>query len=115
MKTAVIGSRKLKVFNIGEYLPTETDEVVSGGAKGVDSSAKEYAESSGLKYIEFLPQYNLYGKGAPIIRNREIVDYADVVIAFWDGRSRGTNSVIDYCILKGKPLKIIYCKDLFNR
>ncbi|MBR6806943.1 MAG: hypothetical protein IKM46_01040 [Clostridia bacterium] len=111
MKTAVIGSRKLKTDNIGEYLPADTCEIVSGGAAGVDTSAKEYAIAAGLKYTEFLPEYKLYGRGALIVRNRKIVDYADLVVAFRDGKSRGTKWTVNYCISNNIPLKIIYCKE----
>ena len=50
----------------------------------------------------FLPDYRLYKKGAPLIHNREIVDYSDEVLAFGDGSSKGTLSVIDYCGKQGK-------------
>lgn len=51
MKVAVIGSRGLSVPNIGEYLPEDTTEIVSGGAKGVDASAREYALSRAIRLI----------------------------------------------------------------
>ena len=55
MKVAVIGSRNLTVENLGQYLPEETTEIVSGGAKGMDTCAREYAIANGLKLTEFLP------------------------------------------------------------
>jgi len=55
-----------------------------------------------------LPEYRKYKRGAPLIRNKQIVDYADTVIAFWDGKSKGTESVIQYCIKTGKPYQIIF-------
>ena len=97
MKIAIIGSRGLNVANIGSYLPKNVSEIVSGGARGVDMAARSYALSHGLKLTEFLPQYERYGRAAPIRRNVQIVDYADFVIAFWDGASRGTKFVIEYC------------------
>ena len=97
MKVAIIGSRTIFIENIKDYIPQGTTEIVSGGAKGVDTCAKLFAEENNLKYTEFLPEYKKYGKAAPIIRNRLIVDYADVVVALWDGTSKGTKSVIDYC------------------
>lgn len=107
MKIAVIGSRNLHIENLGIYLPQDCTEIVSGGAKGVDQSAAEFARIHGIKLSEFLPQYSIYGKGAPIVRNKQIVDYADLVLAFWDGRSAGTRSVIKYCEKIGKECKII--------
>ncbi len=59
------------------------------------------------KYTEFLPDYEKCGKAAPIRRNDEIVDYADIVVAIWDGKSKGTKYVIDRCNKIGKSL-IIY-------
>ena len=93
MKVGVIGSRNLTVEN----LPEGTTEIVSGGAKGIDTCAREYAKSNGLTLTEFLPDYHRYKKGAPLKRNLQIVEYADFVIAFWDGKSKGTKFVIDAC------------------
>ena len=81
MKVAVIGSRNLVVQNLGKYLPEETMEIVSGGAKGIDTCAREYALAKGLKLTEFLPDYKRYGRGAPLKRNLQIIDYADCVLA----------------------------------
>ena len=116
MKTAVIGSRNINVSSddIEKYLPDSCSEIVSGGANGVDACAKDYAVRRGISYTEFLPEYNNYRRGAPIVRNREIVDYSDNVLAFWDGASRGTLSVIKYCITAGKPCTVIYCKAPFS-
>ena len=97
MKIAVIGSRKIEPQNLSEYLPDNTREIVSGGARGVDNCAAEYAKARGIKLTEFLPEYSKYGKGAPIVRNKKIVEYSNEVLAFWDGKSKGTLSVIKYC------------------
>ena len=64
-------------YDLGAYLPPGVTELVSGGAKGIDTCAREYALSHGLKLTEFLPDYRLYGRAAPLVRNREIVAYAD--------------------------------------
>ena len=109
MKIAVVGSRKITMVNIGRYIP-DSEEIVSGGAVGVDSCAAEYAKEKGIKLTVFLPQYERYGRAAPIMRNKEIVDYADKIIAFWDGRSKGTLSVIKYAEKTGKPCDIILCE-----
>lgn len=106
MKVAVIGSRGLKVDNLGEYLPEGTTEIISGGAKGVDVCAREYAISHGIKLTEFLPEYEKYGKSAPLKRNISIIECADLVIAFWDGKSNGTRFVIEKCHEMGKEIKI---------
>ena len=106
MKVAIIGSRDLTVSDLGTYLPENTTEIVSGGARGIDGCAKEYAQANGVKLTEFLPEYEKYGRGAPIKRNRNIIDYADIVIAFWDGVAQGTKCVIDQCFRKHKKLVV---------
>ena len=106
MRVAVIGSRGLWVDNLGEYLPKETTEIVSGGAKGVDICAREYALRHGLKLAEYLPEYSRYGRGAPLKRNITIIENADLVLAFWDGKSRGTKYVIDNCKKRNIPVEV---------
>ena len=108
MKVAIIGSRKLTLESIGEYLPKETTEIVSGGAQGIDACAKKYAYDNGIKLTEFLPEYEKYKRGAPLKRNLKIIDYADMVIAFWDGSSKGTRFVIENCERTNKKIKVIY-------
>ena len=107
MKIAVIGSRSLEIKNLGKYLPDNTTEIISGGAKGIDKCAGEYALSNNIKLTEFTPDYSKYGRAAPIVRNKKIIENADIVLAFWDGTSHGTKFVIDTCKKQGKPLKII--------
>ncbi len=107
MIVAVIGSRNAVIENLKDYLPQDTCEIVSGGAKGIDTCAKEFALENGIKYTEFLPDYNRYKKGAPLVRNRQIVEYADVVVAFWDGKSRGTKYVLDYCAKLSKHVRVV--------
>ena len=106
MKVAIIGSRGLTVRNLEKYLPEEVSELVSGGAVGVDSSAKAYALKNNIPIKEFLPDYDSFGKRAPLIRNIEIIKYADIVIAFWDRKSHGTKFVIENCKKLGKPCKV---------
>lgn len=110
MKVAIIGSRCLTVKNLENYLPSNTTEIVSGGAIGIDTCAEKYAKINNLPIKIFLPKYEKYGKAAPLKRNIEIIDYADMVIAFWDGTSRGTKFVIDKCKEKKKNIKIFITK-----
>lgn len=107
MRIAIVGSRSTTVGDIGMYI-SDGDEIVSGGAVGVDSCAAEYAKNKGLKLTVFLPEYERYGRAAPILRNKKIVDYADKIIAFWNGSSRGTLYVIKYAKKVGKPCEIIF-------
>ena len=106
MKIAIVGSRDITVSGIGKYV-SDADEIVSGGAAGVDSCAAEYARENGIKLTTFLPKYELYGRAAPIVRNKEIVDYSDKIVVFWNGSSKGTESVIKYAQKVKKPCEII--------
>lgn len=106
MKIAIVGSRSLTVPDLQRYLPKDVTEIVSGGAQGVDTSARAYARAKGLKLTEFFPNYEKYGRSAPLVRNDQIIDYADAVFAFWDGQSRGTKYVIDTCKKKHKKVTV---------
>ncbi|MBQ5850368.1 MAG: DUF2493 domain-containing protein [Lachnospiraceae bacterium] len=107
MKLAIIGSRNITVENLEDYIPKNLTEIVSGGAKGVDSCAMQYAQEHNIKLIVFLPKYKLYGKAAPLKRNLQIIDYSDEVFAFWDGQSKGTKYVIDNCRKINKKVTVI--------
>ena len=106
MRVAVIGSRGLSVQDMGRYLPEATSEIVSGGAKGVDASAREYALAHDIRLTEYLPEYERYGRGAPLKRNITIIENSDLVLAFWDGKSRGTKFVIENCKKRNVPVKV---------
>lgn len=106
MKIAIIGSRNLKVKNLEKFLPNNVTEIVSGGARGIDTCAKEYALKHRIKLTEFLPDYEKYGRIAPLKRNLQIIDYADEVFAFWDGKSKGTYFVIENCKSKNKKIRV---------
>ena len=106
MRIAVIGSRNLDIPNLQDYLPQETTLIVSGGARGVDASARAYALSHGIELIEFFPEYDRYGRSAPLKRNILIIQNADLVLAFWDGKSHGTAHVIHQCEKLKIPCRI---------
>jgi predicted Rossmann fold nucleotide-binding protein DprA/Smf involved in DNA uptake len=104
MNIGVVGSRTFNnysllkqvldrfVLNVEEKPLT----IVSGGAKGADSLARRYCEEHNIQIVEFLPEWDKYGRGAGPIRNKKIVDYSDFIVAFWDGCSRGTASTIRF-------------------
>ena len=94
MRVAIIGSRGPHIAQLDAYIPADTTQIISGGAKGIDACAKDYALTHGIQYIEFLPGYRRYGKGAPLKRNQQIIACAELVIAFWDGASQGTQYTI---------------------
>lgn len=97
MKLAVVGSRfgfdRNRIFNVLNIIkPTS---IISGGANGVDLFAALYATELRLPLVVFLPDWGKYGKRAGAIRNKQIVDYCDKLVAFWDGESKGTKISID--------------------
>ena len=110
MKVAVIGSRTLWIDDFSPFLPANTTEIISGGAKGIDSSARLYALRHQIPLPEYLPDYQKYGRRAPLIRNIDIIRRADLVLAFWDGRSTGTVHVIRKCRETGVPYRVFMQK-----
>ncbi len=107
MKLAIIGSRSLVVPNLEEYLPEGVTEIVSGGAKGIAAEAAGFARTHNIKLTEFLPDYQRYGRIAPLKRNEQIAEYADAGLAFWDGFSHGTKYTIELFRTLGKPIKVV--------
>jgi len=71
-------------------------EIISGLAKGPDSMGKAYGIEHGIKVVEFPAEWDLLGKKAGMVRNHQMGDYADILVAFWDGESKGTKDMIDY-------------------
>lgn len=98
MRIAVVGSRNYhNLEQVRQYvldLPKDST-IVSGGAKGVDTIATIAAVGVGLETITFFPDWNTHGKAAGMIRNSLIVESSDAVVAFWDGKSKGTKDTID--------------------
>ena len=107
MRLAIIGSRNCIPIDIEKELDNIPETVVSGGAMGVDTYARMFAKKHNLNLVEYLPDYERYGRGAPLVRNKLIVENCDSVLAFWDGQSRGTKFTLDYAKELGKPVKIV--------
>ena len=114
MKLVISGSRSIKdkevvSKNIDYYVSTvePIDHIVCGGAKGVDLSAVLWAMRYSVPYTVFLPNYNMYGKIAPLIRNEKMATYGDVLLAIWDGKSRGTKHIIECFERLHKPVIVI--------
>lgn len=80
--------------------------ILSGGCRGVDEMGERYAAEHGYAVERFPADWKRHGRAAGPIRNRQMVDAADCVIAFWDGRSRGTASLIAYTKEQKKPLRV---------
>ena len=80
--------------------------IVSGGAEGADKLGELYAKENGFKIERYVAHWEKYGKSAGPRRNEEMAKIADFVICFWDGKSRGTKSMIECAKKQRKPLKI---------
>ena len=106
MKVAIVGSRRITAYDLSAVIPPETTHIISGGARGVDTLARDYAKTHELPCTIILPDYHRYGQGAPMRRNDEIIALADLVIAIWDGHSHGTRYVIEQCSRLCKPVCI---------
>jgi predicted Zn-dependent protease len=110
MKVAIVGSRDFqdleRVRNYVSHLST-TDVVISGGARGVDQTAVKEARYRGMNTMVFAADWAGLGRGAGYARNVLIVQQADRVVAFWDGKSKGTKHTIDLANKVDKPVEII--------
>ena len=113
MKLAVVGSRS---FNDYDLLKDKLDKlnsrkkirmIVSGGAAGADRLAERWANENDIEAEVFFPDWEKYGKRAGFLRNEQIIDSADAVIAFWDGQSRGTQHSINLAKTKGISVHVI--------
>lgn len=109
VRLAVVGSRDFPYpWMVSEYLDRKVfDQLVSGGAKGVDSLARAYSIEHDKPFKEFPADWDLHGKIAGFIRNREIVEYATDVVAFHYMASRGTQHTIDLARGSGKLREVI--------
>ena len=110
MKVAIVGSRGLgeECYGLIErHVPAGCSEIVSGGAAGVDALAERYAIENGLKLTVIRPDYKIFDRAAPIVRNGQIVRTADYVLILWDGTSRGTLNVISTCMKENKLHKLL--------
>lgn len=85
-------------------------EVVSGRAKGPDTFGEWWALSHGSS-IKFFPADWKLGPKAGFIRNEQMGDYADALIAFWDGKSGGTKHMIEYMMKLGKPIRVHFINE----
>lgn len=121
MKVAIIGSREFNDFNLLEReiiknIPIrEIETIISGGAAGADTLAEKFADKWKIQKTIYLPDWNKHGKKAAFIRNNDIIRNADFVIAFWDGRSKGTKHSIDLSFKTfNKPIVIVKYKNRGN-
>lgn len=118
MNIGIIGSREFKhLEKVHAYLLTIKNSncdlsgitIISGGAKGVDWEAIRFANKLGFHIKEIIPDFSSgYDVMQYHLRNDKIIEQSDKIVAFWDGSSRGTKSVIDKCLQRRKNIEVIF-------
>lgn len=111
---AVIGSRtftdKKRLFDILDKNFEKIGVIVSGGAKGADELGRVYAQERGFPCLIYYPRWRSvtggFDKGAGFKRNHLIIKNCDIVLAFWDGVSKGTQNSLDLARQLNKKIKI---------
>lgn len=111
MKLLIAGSRSITDFDLAPHIPGDVDEIISGGANGIDTLAEKYADDRRISKHIIRPKYHLYKRAAPIKRNEEMVTLADRVLVIWDGESRGTLATVKFAKAQGKPIDLINIKE----
>ena len=111
MKIAIVGSRvgffQEDVDNrLKERIDIKNDELITGGARGVDDYAEQFFRAFNLP-VEIIRPINPANKMDYLFRNIEIITKAEKIIAFWDEKSTGTKFVIDYAKSRNKEVEII--------
>lgn len=113
MKLAIVGSRDYsdieqarKIFK--NFFKAHTKEIISGGADGADSIGASLASENDITLTEHRPDWQKHGKAAGMVRNKLIIDDCHMVLAFWDGKSKGTANSLGHARRQGKPTFIIY-------
>ena len=112
MKIAVVGSRTFTDFASFSRVMRDCikrgDIIISGAARGADALAKRWADENGFDIVEYPADWAKLGPGAGFARNRTIIGECDQCIAFWDGKSPGTEHSIRLCKARKKPVRIEY-------
>lgn len=96
---------------VDKFLSTyssDSIEIVSGNARGADKLGERYAKEHNLPVKLFPANWDKYGKRAGYLRNQEMADYANMLIAFWDRKSKGTNHMINIAKKAGLIVKVVY-------
>lgn len=109
MKVGVIGSRGFKDYDlvVKTLSSMNITLIVSGGAMGADTLGERYAKENNIETKIFLPDWKTHGKAAGFLRNTDIINESDTIVAFWDGSSRGTADSIAKANKLNKPVIIV--------
>lgn len=110
MKVIVAGSRSIVDISEVQKAITESrfeiTEVVSGTAKGVDKLGESYAVAHNIPVKKFPADWDRFRKKAGYLRNQEMAEYAEALIAIWDGESKGTAHMINIMKKIDKPVYV---------
>jgi hypothetical protein len=87
--------------------PFNAIEIVSGTANGADKLGERYAKECGLALKQFPADWNTLGKQAGYVRNKQMAEYAEACVVFWDGKSKGTQHMINLAKEHGLKLRVI--------
>ena len=98
--------KSLKIYLDYLFQNKTNVEIVSGGARGADKLGEKYAKEHKIPFVIFEAEWDRLGKSAGIQRNNLMAAYADALVAFWDGKSRGTKHMIEYATSKGLQVKV---------
>ncbi len=111
MKVIVAGSRTFTDYELlkltCDNIKTQITEIVSGGARGADKLGEQYAIERAYTIKQFPADWDRWGKSAGYNRNAEMAEYADALIAFWDGSSKGTKHMIDLAKKNNLKIKVV--------
>ena len=107
MKLLVAGSRSIKDYDLEKHIPSGVTMIITGGADGIDRIAEEYADKKHISKLILRPQYELYGRGAPLKRNEKMTELCDIALIIWDGQSKGTKYTLSYAGKIGKKVILI--------
>ena len=80
--------------------------IISGTARGADKLGEKFAHTAGIEVEKYPANWDKHGKSAGYKRNLEMAEASDVLIAFWDGKSKGTKHMIDIALAKGLEVHI---------
>lgn len=115
MKIVIGGCRNYNNYNVFKAFIDEILKnkeypitILSGHCLGVDTMAEQYANQNGFELEIFPAEWKEYGRAAGPLRNKKMVEQCDMVIAFWDSKSKGTQSLISYAKANNKTVIIKY-------
>jgi hypothetical protein len=118
MRVIIAGGRDFDDYDTLEYYCTELyewgnrhrrrdwDHVLCGGARGADALGKRFAQEKGIDVKDYPAPWDTHGKAAGFLRNERMAENADMLIAFWDGQSKGTKHMIDLALQHGLEVHV---------